>query len=378
MHAAILRCLSVFSLVFALSGPGWAIDGVVLDPDGKPIGNLQVRVFSAQVEIKPEQAIEEHRTGPDGRFRIKKDDDQPVILEVTGERGAGRVRLDSTGAQSDKDRVEITYPVRETIVLLHDNDHHFDFNSPDEFQKRVEAYRREHDDVFLLNGGDIFVRHPHRWEADGESFEGDTKWYRDRAVAIVKTMNRMGYDAMTLGNHELAHIETYTREALELAEFPLLATNVELTTDKLPPVERQVVLKTGTQRTIAVIGLTVGSGDGVQILNRTRVAAAHASLADAHDLVVALNHIGYKGDTDLAEKFDFFDVIIGAHSHTLLKKAELVNGVLVAQAGGNRHQVSKKHPTYLGIITLTLENGNVIEKEGHVITLPLPDEVKTP
>jgi hypothetical protein len=295
MREFTLRFCCFIGLLVVLAGPGGAVDGVVLTPEGEPIAGIQVRAFSSRAVIQPDQALEQHRTGTDGTFTIRGEYDHPVILEVTGERGTGRVRWTPADAGNDADRIAITYPVKETVILLHDNDHHFDFNSADEFQKRVENYRREHEDVFLLNAGDIFVRHPHRWEADGESFEGNTEWYRERALAIVKTMNRMGYDAMTLGNHELAHIETHTREALELAEFPLLATNVELTTDKLPPVERLVVLKTGTQRTIAVLGLTVGSGDGVQILNRTRVAQQHASLADEHDLVVALNHIGYKG-----------------------------------------------------------------------------------
>jgi 2',3'-cyclic-nucleotide 2'-phosphodiesterase (5'-nucleotidase family) len=63
---------------------------------------------------------------------------------------------------------------------------------------------------------------------DCQIFHDNMDWYREQAIHIIDIMNRIGYDAMTLGNHELAPVGLHTREALELAQFPLLASNVEI------------------------------------------------------------------------------------------------------------------------------------------------------
>lgn len=362
----LLICLTASALL--------AGEGVVRDSQGKPLAGLQVHVYKS-AEISPDQLAERLVTGEQGTFTWQGTYQAPVVLEIRGEQGDGRVRWDP---RQETEGPDITYPVTETIVLLHDNDQHFDFNLPEAFQARVQAYRQEFDDVFLLNAGDIFTRHAHRWEEDGTSYVDDTDWYRQRALRIVEIMNRIGYDVMTLGNHELDHIATHTREALSSAKFPLLAANLELSTDKLPPVKTHHVLRTGTGREICLLGLTTGQGEGVRVLKPAETVKKHADLKTKHDLLIALTHIGYNADHKLAEQFPMFDAIIGAHSHTLLKEAVLVNGVLIAQAGGCPHQVSSKHPKYLGIVTLVLENGQLIEKRGEVLQIPQPQAVPVP
>ena len=163
--------------------------------------------------------------------------------EAAAEAGSRRRRVGQGGRlryrpENPPAALVIDYPVVEQIVLLHDNDQHFDFNMVEEFTRRVAAYRAEFDNVFLLNAGDVLVRRPERWQKDGQIFHGDKQWYRQQALSIIQTMNDIGYDVMTLGNHELAYVDGYTREALELARFPLLATNVKITTDALPEVHR--------------------------------------------------------------------------------------------------------------------------------------------
>lgn len=329
---------------------------------------LQVTVFTGE-EFTEEAAAEQVTTGTGGEFRLAGEYRDGAVLEIRGADGAGRVRWRPEAAETP---LEITYPILESIVLLHDNDQHFDFNSPEAFQARVEGYRQEYDNVFLLNAGDVFTRHPQRWEADGKSYADDTSWYRQRAIGIIKLMNRIGYDAMTVGNHELAHIENHTRDALDVAKFPLLGANVELATDKLPPLTPHITLKTDTGRRIGVLGLSTGSGEGVKVRKPLEVVPEYLPLRDEHDVLVALTHIGYAADRQLAREFPQFDLIIGGHSHTLLEQARLENDVLVAQAGGNPHEVSRKHPKYLGVVTLTLENGTLKERRGEVFKFPLP------
>lgn len=366
------------ALCLLLHGPTVAaVEGVVLDAQGLPASGYSIHVVPHQAIDRPVAEVDSASlstvTDGTGRFHLELPDelgDRAVVLEVQRplDSVGGRIRWDPNSPQGS---LTVNLPIVETIVLLHDNDQHFDFNAFDEFRSRVEAYRAENDDVFLLNAGDILVWRPERWELDGETFHGDKSWYRDRSFEIIEKMNRIGYQVMTMGNHELAYVDNHTRQALELADFPLLASNVELSTDRLPPVVKQVVFPTSTLRTIAVIGLTLGNAEGVRILDRNQVTEGYRQLSEQHDVVVALNHIGYRADKELAERFPFLDVIIGGHSHTLLEEAETVNTVLVAQAGGSPHQASSTQSKYLGVITLTLEDGVLTEKRGQVITFPV-------
>lgn len=381
-----------FVLIWLLAtGPLHAVDGVVIDAQGDPVAGAEIRIVSAP-DPGPRDASDRSdaqesdlgQEGPgepsaellsitdgEGRFHIDPKairNPRPLVLEVRRVPGmpGGRILWDPAEAET-ANPLNIELPIIETVVVLHDNDQHFDFNFLDAFRARVEAYRGEYDDVLLFNAGDVLVRRPERWELDGVDHQGDKQWYRRRSLEIIDKMNRVGYDAMTLGNHELAHIDGHTREALERARFPLLATNVEISTERLPAVSRELTFRTSRLRGIAVIGMTLGSADGVRILDRNRVAEKYAFLRDTHDVVIAVNHIGYRADREFAERFPYFDLIIGGHSHTLLEEAEMVGEVLVAQAGGSPHQASSIRPKHLGIVTLTFRDGVLSDRVGRVI-----------
>jgi 5'-nucleotidase / UDP-sugar diphosphatase len=173
---------------------------------------------------------------------------------------------------------------------------------------------------------------------------------------------------MTPGNHELAYIGKYTRIALEKATFPILAANIEIKTKKLPQFDDFVNLKTKTGRTISVLGITNHNAlkRGVVQKDFLESAESFMFLRDEADVLLVLSHIGLNNDKMLAERFPQIDLIIGGHSHSLLKKSILVNNVLIAQTGGSPHVVSDSHPVYLGVVTLVLENGKPVSKEGKV------------
>ncbi len=344
--------LAALFLAFALPMTAQALEGVVRGPDGEGIAGLSV-----VAELSGER--HETETGADGAFAFE---DLQVynraIVELVGDDGVGRVAVTACMANES---LELEYPVVSEVILLHDNDQHFDWNFVDQIRSEVLRIRSEHPNVFHFNGGDIFVRHADRW---GEP--GDYGWYAAQANFTMDTMNRLGYDAMAAGNHEVDHKEHYTREALERAEFAVLAANMRITTDRLPQLDPYAIFETEEGYSIAVIGLSTGNYDGVERQDPIETVQEHLHLAEEHDLFVAVTHIGVGNDRDLAEAVPELDVIIGGHSHTLLEEAEMVNGVLVAQAGGGGHYFDPEKPMYLGKVTLTLENGRPVEKTGFV------------
>ncbi len=305
-------------------------------------------------------------TTENGLLKLKVKPNQSYILEINGELGAGRISLPP---EKFSDTIHITYPIKEKIVFLHNNDLHFDLNHSEEFTQKIAEIRAKYDDVFLFSAGDIFVRHPHRWMENGTL--KDTAWYSERTMLMINEMNELGYNLMTLGNHELDYISKYTGLALEEAHFPLLAANIKISTDKLPSVDPYSILETSTLRHVAVLGLSTNSSEaaGIVELDLHETIKNYISLRDDADALLILSHRGLNEDKTLAEKFPQFDAIIGGHSHNLLEKAIFINSVLIAQAGGNPHVVSDDHPVYLGIVILTLINGKISEIDGSVIKI---------
>ena len=251
-----------------------------------------------------------------------------------------------------------------SIVLLHDNDLHFDMTQRAAFEAKLSELREAHDNIYLLNAGDVFVRHAHRWS------EPSLDYYAERSRFMIEAMNELGYAAMVLGNHELDYKSDHTRAALRLARFPLLGANVVVSVDKLDQPKPYTILETVAGHTIAVLGLGTGGGPGVETLSPSETVARYAYLRDEHAVFVLLTHLGYTKDKQLAKQFGFIDVIIGGHSHTLLERAEMVNGVLIAQTGGHPHRIDESRPKQLGVVRLLLEDGVVVKKSGEVLSLP--------
>lgn len=359
---ALVATLALSAAAFA--GEARPLEGVVTDPAGEPLPGLSLKLYALDAPaFTADHAIAAGSTDEDGAFSIPIEASEGLLLKVYGSEGAGRVRVPENGGG-----IAVTYPVETEIWLLHDNDHHFTFNHLQEFRDEVRRYRAEHGNVFLLNAGDFFVRHQDRWHQTVEEH------YFRRAAGMIALMNALAYDVATPGNHEFDYHGDFTRKALELAEFPLIAANMAVATDKLPRFGDFVVLHTDNRYAIAVLGLSTGGAEGVTRHDAIDTARKYRYLAHEHDLFVALTHIGHRNDRALAEAVPELDIIIGGHSHTLLEEAERVGNVLVAQAGGHPHPLDYEAPKFLGIIRVLLENGRVVEKEGHVITFGGEDE----
>ncbi|MBW6537344.1 MAG: metallophosphoesterase [Mariniphaga sp.] len=353
------------------------VTGHVYNKTDNQAEGLEVKLHRDK-EIKQNRQYKRTAVQPDGSFQMKAKRDRSYILEINGEQGSGRVFLP---AEKLQERIDASYPVTEKIVFLHTNDKHFDVNHEDEFAQKLEEIRAEYDDVFLLEAGDIFVRHAHRWVVNG-GLAKDTAWYGERALQLIQSMNKLDYDVMTLGNHELAYMNDYTRIALEAARFPVLAANIEISTDKLPQPDPFTVLNTKTKRRIAVLGLATDNAgrEGVKELDLAETVNKYKSLKDFSDVFLVLSHLGLRKDSLLAGEFPVFDAIIGGHSHDLLEEAVIENSVLIAHAGGNPHFVSDEHPLYLGKVVLTLENGKITDKRGRVMEIgrKAESEIKMP
>ncbi len=239
-------------------------------------------------------------------------------------------------------------PIAYKLRILHTNDHHARMvpvtltlrNTPDpditrEFGgvarrktliDQVRASAAADDNVLLLDAGDVF--------------QGTLYFTQFSGQADLFCYNAMGYDAVTLGNHEFDKGQAPLKEFILGANFPVLSANLvvqppAVLVDALAPTDvavagrlgkRLIVAKGG--KNIGIFGLTppktgILSNVGIGVLfgaTLTSIAQAQvdALKAEGANYIIGLTHIGYSADLQLAAQVRGLNVIIGGHSHTPL------------------------------------------------------------
>lgn len=161
-----------------------------------------------------------------------------------------------------------------------------------------------------------------------------------RINPLIKAFNAVGYDAMTIGNHEY----NFGKEifgTLADANFPMLQANIADTGEygiamvPVLPFTSKIVGPQGIR--VAILGIgnhrvpnyeLPSNIPGLSFPNPITTAATWApALKAQNDVVIALTHIGFTTnpasvevddnvDTYLADNVNNIDVIIGSHSHT--------------------------------------------------------------
>ena len=259
-------------------------------------------------------------------------------------------------------------PERDRIVLLHDSDTHFHDNHRDQVRAFVESVRGAGVPVFLLSAGDFLVRHEEGWP-QGEGIDG----YLRVGRLMLDRMDDLVYDVATPGNHDIYPHGSLTRELLETAPFPLIAANLRVDTDLLPRFPAYHILEAPGGRSVAVVGLATVNFEppaGLEMLDPAEVVTSHLALAEGHDALILLSHLGIRPDMDLAIQFPEVDAILGGHTHTLLPEAVQVNGVLVAHPGGQDHRAPDPDAAALmGVVVLEFEGDDLVERCGWVLAI---------
>lgn len=252
-----------------------------------------------------------------------------------------------------------------TIQILHTNDQHarvlegaYDGMGFAKLKTEIDLLKKENPNTLLLDAGDIF--------------HGQTIATLNRGESIVNFMNLMGYDYMTLGNHDFNYGYERTLELEKMAEFDIVCANVYKDGKRIfTPYEITEV--NGVK--IAIFGLATpetlykthpDNVKGLEFRDPVQEAKDMAKeLKEKADVLICLAHIGLdegslvRSDM-IAEAAPEIDLIVDGHSHTELPEGKLVNGVLIASA--------KEYNKDLGIVTLTVKDGEVTSKTAKLFT----------
>lgn len=252
-----------------------------------------------------------------------------------------------------------------SIIILHTNDRHFNHQYDPHLVATVAQFRQKYDSVMLLDGGDITIREE-RWPSIRQITSKEI--YSDLMTKMITAMNELRYDAMVLGNHDLGYCDTITRDLLRTTTFPILGANATIATANFIQPQPYIIRTFPNGITLAVLGVSSGSyggARGVTLRNHTHTIKEYLNLRQECDAFVLLSHLGAETDKKVAEKFGSdLDLIIGGHSHTLLKTPIVTNSVMIAQAGDGYRKKQN-----LGIVSLTFDDsGKVTNKAGEVLT----------
>lgn len=145
-----------------------------------------------------------------------------------------------------------------------------------------------------------------------------------------KLFNALGLDAYQLGNHEFDEGEQRLRKLIDMANFPVLSSNLRPTPASPlfgAPIKPYLIKEINGEK-IGVIGVikvakTVGSSmvtEAVEFFDEVESVRRNVKELQAQGInkIVVLSHLGFKEDQELASKVAGIDVIIGGDTHDLL------------------------------------------------------------
>ena len=209
----------------------------------------------------------------------------------------------------------------------------------------------------------------------GDQFQGSLFYLTYKGTVAVELMNRIGFDAMAVGNHEFDDGPQKLAEFADRAEFPLLFANTNLANEPLlaGKIKSHIIKELGGEK-VAIIGVlaedtdeTSTPGDNVPFIRAESILNKLVKQLDADgiDKIILLSHMGLPRDKEIASAVDGIDVIVGGHSHTLLDEYPLE---VEAPSGKPVYIVhAYAYSKYLGELTVTFDaSGEVTNAEGQV------------
>ncbi|MDX1806794.1 MAG: bifunctional UDP-sugar hydrolase/5'-nucleotidase [Paenisporosarcina sp.] len=260
--------------------------------------------------------------------------------------------------------------MKETLTILHTNDLHGHYDlalrQAALIKKRKSDLQRQGQNVIVLDGGD------HMDMSMNECLATSGTIHLDMLSAI-------GYDAMSVGNNELLRLpKDKIRQLSHDSKVPWLLLNLEESDgSQIGGTKETLMLKVGNKLKIGLFGATDQFEDIYEnkhgFRNRDTLNAIRQAVEklrkDGANMIIFLSHMGYGADLKLAKQLSgLVDIIVGAHSHTVISQPEVVENVIIVQAGS--------FGKYLGElrITVDIEEMKVVEHTGHLTEISMDDK----
>ena len=253
------------------------------------------------------------------------------------------------------------------ICKPEDNDEGECFGGTARLITAIQNARARADNTLLLDGGD--------------QFQGTLFYTYYKGSVAAEMMNKLGYDGMTVGNHEFDDGPTVLRDFVNTVDFPILMSNADITMEPALAglIEKSVIIEKAGQR-IGMIGLTPIDTDelaspGKNITFSDPVAAVQGEVdkmtAQGVNKIIVLSHSGYSVDLRVAEQTTGVDVIVGGHSNTLLSNVnDRAVGPYPTMVGDTAIVQAYAYGKFLGELNLRFDDaGRIISAVGEPLVM---------
>lgn len=218
----------------------------------------------------------------------------------------------------------------------------------------IKEERAKNPDLLLIDSGDFSQGSPFY-----TMFKGDVE---------VGLMNLMGYDAVTIGNHEFDFGLENMARIFKMAKFPVVCANYDFTGTCVEGLVKPYVIIKRNGLKIGLFGLSpqleglvdlskckgVTYLDPIEVGNRVAAELKHDKKCD---VVICVSHLGWlrpdeMGDQKLLASSKDIDLVLGGHSHSYFKALRYVNN-----ANGKAVPVDQngKNAMYVGKLTLSFD-----------------------
>lgn len=212
----------------------------------------------------------------------------------------------------------------------------------------------------------------------GDRFTGTLYHVQYRGQDSAQVMNMVGYNAMTLGNHEFDDGDDTLAAFVDAVNFPVVTANVDFSESPVlaGKINPWTILEVGGQQ-IGVIGLVtpeapVISSPGAELVfNSDLVGVTQAAVdeltAQGVNKIILVTHIGLENDRLVAAGVSGVDIIVGGHSHTLLGNAYVASvaeyPVVMESASGEPLVIVQagEYDTYLGRLDVVFDAAGVLK-----------------
>lgn len=240
------------------------------------------------------------------------------------------------------------------ITILHTNDTHSRIEQLSATDKKypnragyanrsavISKIRSEQPNVLLVDAGDFLQGTPYF-----NFFKGALE---------VELMNKLGYKAVTLGNHEFDLGVDSLAKILKKAKFSIVNCNYDVKNTPLRKIVKPWIIVKIAGVKIGITGVGVNPEGLITPENFKGIvyhepAGALNKVANMLkkdkkcDFVICLSHLGYQqpdgiiSDVSIVKKCNNIDLIVGGHTHTLLERPDSVvdmsgKKVYVVQSG---------------------------------------------
>jgi 5'-nucleotidase len=201
----------------------------------------------------------------------------------------------------------------------------------------------------------------------GDFSQGSSYYTMFKGDVEVELMNRMHYDAVTIGNHEFDFGLDNMIRLFKMAEFPIVCSNYDFADTELKDIVKPylVLKRQGVRIGVFALcppleGLVSRKNYGpLKFLDPVEVTDRMVDVLrnrEKCDVVICLSHLGWEvsdyPDNELIKRTSGIDLILGGHSHTYLETLGYETDKTGRQVPVDHEG---KHAVFVGKIQLTLE-----------------------